>query len=342
MLSAGFLVPVCAWMLRNYLVTGALDASHFGKLLMARDADPFAGNIGAAGLFSRTVHGFIAYFRETATILLDMSWPLIPRRLRLILSGIAAAPALYGFIHRFRQRCGALEWYFIFYLLIICAWQSHNPRYLLPLIPVAIIFFFASGLTSFLQAVAGGLGNKVVMPILAVFFIFNLGILGLDRSFIRRSPVTPPRTAEGAYRTEEGGELHDLAGDIKWGYWYQFPDWANKSDPAAIAMSYHRLIAASVWMGQNLPQTALAVARKPRLSYWYSGVKTIQYPPTPAPADFARFLRERGVTHLLVDETTPAVRAAVKNFMEERPGELVPVFTIGETSVLEVKKKDEG
>jgi hypothetical protein len=233
-------------------------------------------------------------------------------------------------------------------MIIICAWQSHNPRYLLPLIPVGFIFFASAGQwlpgpESTLAPAPGAARRRriIVIAVQAAAIAFNLVILGLDLNIIRYSPVTP--TGGGEYASLSGGDrqLLELTGEIKWGYWYQYPDWLGRAGDSELAYRYHSLIAASVWMGRSLPGTALVMARKPRLSCWYSGRKTIQYPPTPQPEAFARFLRRRGVTHLLVDKTSPEVWMAIQGFMQERPGMLVPVFSIGGAYVLEVQK-DEG
>lgn len=345
-LSVGFLVPVGAWLFRNYLVAASIDPSHFSKLFMARDADPFAGNLGAAGLLARTARGLSDYFRGSSTIFLDMAARAAPLWLRAMVSFLAAAPMLYGFVRRCRQRPGALEWYFIFYLVIICAWQSHNPRYLFPLIPLGLIFL-GSAVNEFFTPAAEKLPparrqpswkNKIWSGAQAAVILFNLIVLGSDLNLLRRAPVTPPRGKNGALVSETDQVLHDLAGDIKWGYWYQYPDWLADSRPEMLALSYHRLIAASKWMGGNLPESALIMTRKPPLVCWYSGRKSIQYPPLPEPEAFLRFLSQRRVTHLLLDESTPVVRLVVQRILEEKPGILAPVFRLGQTIVLQVKK----
>jgi hypothetical protein len=314
-LSIGFLLPVGAWLLRNYLAAGALDPSHAGKLFMARDADPFAGSIGLFGLVSRAVRGFVNYFRETAGLLLDLSWPFAPKPLRLIVSIVALAPALYGFVLRILDRRGPMEFYFFLYMVLICAWQSHNPRYLLPVLPLA--FMFAA------RGLSGLFGEKSTrLPIAALIIAvgFNVFVFITDALMISRAPVTVVEKQE-----------------IAWGRWFQYGDWVNRRDPEAMAMGWHRMIAASAWMRDNLPEDSLVMARKRRLVAYYSERKAVQYVPETRPEAFTQALHDMGVTHLLVDEVSPGVRKLLGIYMDEQPEALAPVFTFGRTHVMAVR-----
>jgi len=331
LVTAGFALVAGAWLLRNYIVTGAVDPSHADKFFMARDADPFAGTIGMAGVLLRTWKGFFAYYRETSSLLLDMSSPLAPEAARRILPAFAVLPALLGLAARLIKKRGPIEIYFIVYLIIICAWQSHNPRYLIPIVPVAILFA-AEGL----RIMAGPFKRRGAVALFIIAVLFNLAVFIGDRAVIARAPVTPPLSA-GEFGSMEDDLIHELAGAIEWGYWYQYPDWLNKKDPLAIGMSYHRSLAAAAWMGGALDESSLTLARKPRLVAYLSGRRVIQYPAEPDPARLEMKLRDSGVTHLFVDERSAGVRLYLEAFIRARPGALVPVFSVGDTVVYAVR-----
>ena len=187
------------------------------------------------------------------------------------------------------------------------------------------------------------------MAAAAVMVAFNLAVLGGDLALIRRSPVTP--VAGAAQRAapvvetaaaEEDRLLSELAGDIRWGYWFQYPDFLASGQPEVMGLRYHRLLAAAVWTRRGLPAEAVVVARKPALVAYLSGHWTMQYPPYPAAEAFLAALDRGGATHLLVDEASPEVRAGLQAVMRERPERFSVVFRIGQTWVLKLEGSGSG
>jgi hypothetical protein len=231
-------------------------------------------------------------------------------------------------------------------MVLICAWQSHNPRYLLPMLPLAFMFA-AWGFGNIFESIPwkGGVDDVLEkrrdrFRILA--FVLALSpvavVAGIDTVMIINSPVTPPKDLRTLqYKSDEAKLIHALSGEIEWGRWFQYGDWVNRRDPEATAMGWHRMIAASVWMRDNLPEDSLVMARKRRLTAYYSERKAVQYVPETRPEAFTRALHDMGVTHLLVDEVSPAVRKLLEIYMREQPGVLTPVFSVGPTHVLAVK-----
>lgn len=326
MLSIGFGVPVGAWLIRNYLAAGGVDPGHLAKMFAAQDGNPLLAAVPAGALVPRTLQGLAAYVRETGSILLDMmgvGWP------DYVLTGLgAAAFALIvpGFLARLWKERGPLEWYSLFYFLLISAWQSHNPRYLIPLLPSGLIFaargirLLEESFSSPRRNRAGRFGPATVL----VFLVLNLAVLVGDLRLIRSAPRNPAI------------DLFPRFGAIHWGRWYQYPDFLRSGDPAGMARGYHRLLAVADFL-RSQPGSALIVTRKPQLVAWVSGRSTMQYPPYPAPDAFLAALRERNATHVLLDEVSPGVRALFEKVRQARPGAFEEVFTIGHTTLIKIK-----
>ncbi len=339
-LLAGFLLFAGSWSVRNVLVAGDVDASHAQKLFMARESDPFAGSLGIAGLARRALKGGGAYFRESSAIILDMGESLTPGPVKLGLAALFLIPVAIGFARRLPRERGPMECYFLFYMLIICAWQSHYSRYLVPLVPLAIIFAFSAALPSSHDdaEITGSRGTRLApFFLLGSALIFNLFIFASDLSLVYKAPTTTivmDILGEGEGSSIEAGRSPD--GDINWGRWYQYPDWLASSDPAGPAMKNHKLIAASIWMGGNLPKESVVLARKPRLVAYYSGGMALQFPAEMRPEKFMAALREMGATHALIDETSPGVARLFLEITSGLPGVFEPVFSRGRTIIFKI------
>ena len=333
-LSAGFWLLAGAWLLRNYVVAGSLDPAHAAKLF-SRDGDPFAGSVGLGDFLLRAPRGVVAYFRETGGLLLDMAAPLVPLPLRLVAAAFFVLPALYGLAAAFRRRRGGpLEWSLVAYLALVSVWQSHNPRYLIPLLPLLIILWLegAAGLA----ALAGKDGTAAARLAAAVMAGLCIGVMLTDVALVWAAPVTPLRDRVGRFLTVDGEELQRWGGTIEWGRWYQYPDFLRSPDPLAPAVRYHRLIAAARWLSR-LPPEALVVTRKPPLVAWYSGRHTLQYPPILDPDRFVTELKKRHVTHLVLDEVSGDVRVLFGRARQARPEKFRTVYSLGGTEIIEFR-----
>lgn len=333
-LAAGFIVPAGAWLLRNYLVAGSLDPAHAAKLF-SRDGDPFSGSLSLADVALRLPQGLAAYFRESGGLLLDMAAPIVPRSFRLAASVFLVLPALAGLFASLRKRRERpLEWHLIFYLVLVSLWQSHNPRYLIPLLPLIIILWLEG---VWRLAAWARLDELLTARTLAATMIgLCVSMMVTDMVLVDTAPVTPMRGRDGAYLTADGEDLRKYGGEIDWGRWYQYPDFLRATDPRAPMIRYHRLIAAGRRMSE-LPETTLVVTRKPPLVAWLSGRHAIQYPPEPDPDRFLAALESAGATHLLLDETSGDVRGPFERVRAARPDRFLTLYHFGGTEVIELQ-----
>jgi hypothetical protein len=338
-LSLAFWLPAAAWLVRNLLVAGAVDPGHAGKLFMAQDANPFLAPLGYGGVLARGLRGPADYFRETGSIVLDLAAPLVPRWLGALVAAGLIVPALFGLGVSLRRRPDHPEaWYLIFYLALVSVWQSHNPRYLLPVLPLALIFA-AEGIKAGAELTRRLDPGRALKLLAMVALGVNVGVFAVDAVLVVSAPATPLRDRSGRFLSPDGPELLRDAGEIHWGRWYQYPDLLRLKNPAAVMTGYHRLLAAAARL-KELPPSAVVVTRKPPLVAWLSGRHAIQYPPEPDPDRFLAALRERGATHILQDEVSPEVRTLFERVRAARPEAFRTVFRLGGTELIEVRGRD--
>jgi hypothetical protein len=338
LVTVGFFLPVSAWLVRNYLAAGALDSAHWNKLFMAVESDPFAGSLGPAGLALRIVAGLADYLELTGVVFLDLLWIKAPKAVNFIVAGLFLLPALYGLAVRARSKRGPLEWYLIFYLILISAWQSHYARYLVPVIPLAWVLA-GEGLRLWTEPnphQPSSWKQKLTASLTILALGLNALVFLKDAYLVRHEFVTP---APALAVTEEDGLLLELTGPIHWGYWHQYPEILAAADPVARARAYHRQLAAGAWMRDHLPANAVVMARKPTLAAYSSGHYAIQFVPERNAEEFFARCRERGVTHFLLDENSPVARELMRGhlaYLRGRPewGTVRPVFALGDTAVL--------
>lgn len=61
---------------------------------------------------------------------------------RFVMWGIASGIAILGLLRRFKNGLSILEYYGVLYFGVICVYHVSNPRYLIPLLPIYLIYLF--------------------------------------------------------------------------------------------------------------------------------------------------------------------------------------------------------
>ena len=217
-LSAGFWLLAGGWLARNYLIAGRFtpatrrSSSH---AMAIRLPAAWACGLPAPGatrlrrLFSRNRRPAARHGRA-----------LVPLPLRLVASAFSSCPPSTVWPCFRRRRGGPLEWSLVACLVLVSVWQSHNPRYLIPLLPLLIILWL-EGLTG-LAALAGRDGVPAARLAAAVMAGLCIGVMLTDVVLVWTAPVTPLRDRAGRFLTVDGEELQRWGGTIEWGRWYQY------------------------------------------------------------------------------------------------------------------------
>jgi len=136
---AAFLVPVAILASLFFLVNLAAGGGSGNlRVFLLRDfLHPSAGYLSAGEFVQRVFSNLIEHGRNFAQFIVGTD--LLGRRL------IWLAPALVtlvGLSSRFIARRSIIEYYFLAHLALMLVWVTPTARYLLPLLPLAILYFY--------------------------------------------------------------------------------------------------------------------------------------------------------------------------------------------------------
>ncbi len=327
--SFGFLVPVCAWLVRNVIQSGSPDQMHVSKLFAARASDPLAGQIGIIGLLERTLSGFKFYALEIARqwSLLDWAVPTI------CLALLVVALIGLGWLVKLRSKRGAIEFYLPLYLIIISAWQIHFTRYLLPVFPLLYYYAFCGALKVGGRFKMGSSDVRLAIAAWLALIVLALNVVGLMQ--MTTATTLAPRSPQNESLDHESS---GLAGQVNWGDYVQIHDWMKNPERAQNqARSYYHFLAMGAWMERNLSADSLTVCRKPRLLALYSRTLVVQFPPKPEPRELLAALEEMDVEYVMFDEVSPGVRMILDKTRAAYPKRLRMVKALGNTKLMKLQ-----
>ncbi len=325
----GFVVPAAVWYLRNFLVAGAAEPSYGHKLWQARASNPFAGTLSLGGLIARIM-------RRAAFFSLHLEKDMLLGSDGLALKTIWIVLLLFlliGFFYELAKRKNIGAIFFLPYLAAVSSWEGWVPRYLLPLLPLAIFFIYRGMELSFNLALRKkDLGRMLPLCVFAVWIIFNLS-RSLEMVHFQHTPLPYPPAGLVSEQEAVG-----LLGVKNFAFYPEALDWRQKGKPylATKSAAYAHFFAMAEWVKRNLGPEAVVVCRKPTLFAWQSGGKAIQYP---AELDADKFLQETKSRHgryILLEEISPELRPILFDFMQKRPEQFSMVKLIAQTFLLKI------
>ena len=114
--------------------------------------------------------------------------------------------------------------------------------------------------------------------------------------------------------------------------------------PAARQLSFKDLPSAAknffvinIWARDNLPSSAVILSRKPRITYFYSGHKSMAYPFSKDPALIWRFLERHRIKYLIVDNFSRETYLYVAPFLQRYRARLKLIYRIGNTGLFRIE-----
>lgn len=233
--------------------------------------DPESGAIPVVTFIERAWDNLSYYVQID---LPQLFWPVfpIPTWVRLAGAVLGAALVLIGAWSLLRRR-GVAVWdlYLVATLAMLLLWPWRGDRFFLTLVPFVWLYILTG-----LDRVASSLTRRQwVAPLLAVALALVL-LVGVLR--------TVP--AQWVY-TRAYLDGHEMAGYPV--FWQDYFESAK-------------------WIGEDNPQAVIA-ARKPTFAWYWSQRPSLVYPFHGDPDRTWRFLRRRGVTHIIVDPLTQSFLA---------------------------------
>lgn len=277
--ALAFLASAGLWWLRGRLRGGSEYVAEFWLLDPYR---PELGRVGAGGLLLRLWENLVAYTTDLIPEgIMGGEGPLLP-----VVGLSLAVLALLGWIISLRERPRAAELFLPLYAGLMLLWPQvwSGDRFALPLIPL-LLYFAARGLSALLSRFGppvkfGGLG--------LAFLVLVIPAVG---------NWTGERDAARACREAASGE-----------------------DPwACHPVNVREYVLMARWAGENLPDDAVVVTRKPRIFYVLSGVKTASLPLTSDAGVFLETARVKTAEYVTLDRWDSLAGYYLLDVLESRP-----------------------
>lgn len=281
-------IPAFLWWLRGRLAGGGDYVSEFW---LVDPYQPFLGRVGLPGLLARAGENLTAYVgRILPAGIVGSGRPLLaPLGVGL------AALGMLGWILSVKKEMGVAELFAPLYFGLILLWPTawSGDRFALPLFP--LLFFYAAVALGWLMGTWKRTVRASALAVLLACLVLPAGQRWADTA----------RTARACMEATRQGD----------------PD-RCLSPPMA------EYFALAAWSGENLPDGAVVVTRKPRIFYVMSGVKAESIPLTPNPDDFLARVGEGGGHYLTIDYLDSMSRVYVYPVLSERPGRFCRIIEI--------------
>lgn len=105
-----------------------------------------------------------------------------------------------------------------------------------------------------------------------------------------------------------------------------------------IAVPYKNFILLHKWIAANLPSGEIIISRKPTVTYFYTGHKSMRYSFTPKTEEIWQEIIKINAKYLVVDEFTRETYLYLSPFLYEYKNKLMLLYRIGDTGIFEIRK----
>jgi hypothetical protein len=326
----GFLLPASVWYLRNIMVAGSIEPSYGKKLFYAKASDPFAGTLGVFGLTAR-IFRRIEFFGYSLSkdMLLGLHGVFFSALWVLLLIFLSI-----GLVRELIRRKNIAAIYFIPYLAAISSWEGWVPRYLLPLLPLALFFILQGVSFAASMMTRKDLIGKWIAGLIFVLWLALSLVRGAATVDFQHTPLPyPPNSAANEK------EAVSLLGPKNFAFYPDAYEWKKRGTHylSAKSATYYHFFAMAEWTQKNLTPDQVVVCRKPTLFAWQSRGKSVQYPPELEVDKFLDEVKQRGGNYILIEEISPELRPVLLSFWNNRPEQLKLVKQIGDTFLLSLQ-----
>lgn len=227
--------------------------------------DPESGALGAADLLVRGWDNLAYYARYELSQLL---WPFVPPPTWMQAVGVVLGTGMlaFGVWTLIRKRGVTVsELFFATSAGVLMVWPWRGDRFFLPLVPLAW-FFMLAGISAVAERIRlPRLGAVAPFVVVAVLLIGAARLVPLEMGYTKRYL--------------DGEEM--VGYSTFWEDYFTAARWVSQDDPSAIIM-----------------------ARKPRLAWYWSRRPSLVYPFHGDPQRTWAFVRANDVTHILVESLT--------------------------------------
>jgi 4-amino-4-deoxy-L-arabinose transferase-like glycosyltransferase len=319
--------------------------------------DPFnpeAGFIGLSDLFQRVADNFSTHLGSFSLWVVGND--IFTRNAGFILISLVIA---LGFIFYLLRERRAAEYFFIIYFIAILFWVTSDKRYVLPLLPLCILYFL-TGFKVLAEFVAGRLRRRSIRVLMVLLSIALLLVGFLHKSanpelFGRYSPkyllfliviavglvVLNVTALLGRERIARACLLAGCAGVLLLSNGILAAEYARFSHSEDFYKPAEKeYVAAARWIRQNTEEDALILCDMPPVMYLLSERKTIDVLMTSDAEKIRKRLRDHGVDYVFMDDLAgPTVsRRYLRPFIEKERELFQLQQSFGGSRLFEVKK----
>jgi len=328
--SLGFAVPASLWYLRNFLIAGAMEPSYGKKIWFAKASNPFAGTLTLPELVAR-IFRRIEFFsiHLSKDMLLGPGWPGLYALWILLLVFL-----VIGLGYELVKQKNIASIFFLPYLAAVSSWEGWVPRYLLPLLPLALFFIYRGmELVTGVVNIKTSVSRNLVISLFCLWAGANIWRSSQVISFQHTRLVYPSAAAFGEQ------EALALIGPKNFAYYPEAIDWKKKGEQYLIAKeaAYYHFFAMAEWARKNLRPDDVVVCRKPSLFAYQSRGKAVQFPPQLEVDRFLEEVKKAGGKYVLIEEISLELRPVLFQFWQSRSDRLKLKKQIRETYLLEIR-----
>jgi len=328
--AAAVLVPFVIWTVRNGIY--AQDVATYQSIFA--HADYYSLDSGEASLGSLWTRFLLnsGYYSEG---IYEMLVPFMPENSVLFLAGVIAVLLLVmtGFVRELLFRREMKDFYFLLYLGLLMVWQVYGQgdaqRYLVPLIPFLYHYLFTGvgvvwdGTASSLTWMARRRG--AVFAVFAVLFAL-LNLTETNYRFVNSLGWN----FDGLARISEGKLLRDVRS-------VGVDDLGGQRLRKNTPCFYNYLLAAGT-LRDSLPEGGVVMARKPEIVYLLIDRPVVRFPYTSRAGLMEGFMKEKGVSHVLMDGCYMETDIFVRRYFQSRPESYRVLLSDGQgTAVLKLQ-----
>ena len=261
-------IILAPWLIRNMILSGQPAGGAYTSQFFT---NPFTGEpLTTAQFITKFFKNMHKYLFVNLPTLLFPSLELklySVNVLNYIISIIFLAPIVYGIIKKINKLIH-ITIFLVIYLSMLFMFREDAAivRYIVPIFPL-IILIFLYGIN---ELIRDKKLNKII-----IYLILVLMLISATVAYVK------------TVRTSLPSLVSNIKGDRFAGY-----------NPA-----YSNFILACEWIRNNTPEDALILCRKPRLAWYFSGRKVVEYPYA-EPPKIIDFIDSAGVDFVIVDRMT--------------------------------------
>jgi hypothetical protein len=289
-LAAIFILVGLAWWLRNYFAAGS-GSAYLGQLVAQ---DPYQLErrlIGATGLGQRIAGNAKFYFPMLGFFLFYPSRRL-PPGLGTALGWLGFALFALGLVREWRQGQRAGPVFVVASLAIMLVWPFTEDRFLLPLLPLGLFYFF--------RALQGGLewwprekAGKAILAFIALAWLIANGWFTHEFIRMRFSDGWMPKAP--VYVAGYGDWSEPVVNWAK--YDVDFNDPRTRNQVYIEQMTQY--IVMNRVANRLVPEEKIIASRKPIYTYLWSDRKSVVLPDGAGPDELWSYLQQNRVAYVL-------------------------------------------